>query len=119
MDEDNPNYPVMMGKIMKKESKFSDAKKVLERAASIDNGEAQYELGKMYFKGQGVEVNQEEAMRLFNKSQDNGCSKSSKFLRKRNLKFLHINAVKLKENQRQQIVKSLLVNVQLLCQRKV
>lgn len=40
-------------------------------------------------------------MRLFNKSQDNGCSKSSKFLRKRNLKFLHINAVKQKENQKQ------------------
>lgn len=40
-------------------------------------------------------------MRLFNKSQDNRCSKSSKFLRKRNLKFLHINVVKQKENQRQ------------------
>lgn len=81
MTKSDPKYPILLGKIMKKEGKFKEAKRVLERAASFDNGEAQYELGKMYFKGQSVEADKDEAMSLFSKSQNNGCSKSSNFLK--------------------------------------
>lgn len=45
-------YPVLLGKIMKKEKKYEKAKELFEKAIKEGNGEAMYEYGKLLIKGQ-------------------------------------------------------------------
>lgn len=80
LKKSDARYSLFYGKIKKKQSKFQDAKKYFEKAASAGNAEAQYEIGKLYFKGKGVAVDYKEADKYFQMAKKNGCPKSDTFL---------------------------------------
>lgn len=71
--QDESNYSLLYGKVMKKEKKFEEAIKLFKKSISSGNGEAMYELGKMMFKGTATPIDIEEAIRNYQGAIDRGC----------------------------------------------
>lgn len=50
-------------------------------SSKAGNGEGQYELTKLFYKGKGIMKNTEKAMKLFRMLKKNGISKCDRFLK--------------------------------------
>ncbi|KAK8897369.1 hypothetical protein M9Y10_015313 [Tritrichomonas musculus] len=79
-DNKDARVSLLYGQLMKKESKFSDAKKFFEKSAKLGNKQAMYSYGKMVFKGEGCKKNDKEALKFFELSKRNGHEKANNFL---------------------------------------
>lgn len=71
----DPDVLVLTGKIEHKEGNFELAKNYFIQATKQGNGESMYLYASMLVKGEGVEVNHDEALRYFTMAIKNGYNK--------------------------------------------
>lgn len=63
-------YLLYCGKIKKKENNFNEEKSFFEQSMNEGNADAMYEYGKLLFKGKGIDMNKEEAIKYYQKVAD-------------------------------------------------
>lgn len=75
---------LLYGRVLKKQSKYQEARRYFWKASKEGSSDGMYEYGKMLFKGEGGERNIEDAHRFFNLSKKNGCFKAYEYFMKHN-----------------------------------
>ena len=78
-NEENSEIDLLNGLIKKKTKDYEKAFKYFEMASKTGNADAQYEFGKLLYKGLGCKENKKEAMKFFKMSKLNGNNKSDNF----------------------------------------
>lgn len=73
---------LLYGRVMRKLERFDEARKYFRKGSDNGSNEAMYEYGKMMYRGEGCEKNEEEAKKFFTLAQKNGYYKAYEFIDK-------------------------------------
>ncbi|KAK8845724.1 hypothetical protein M9Y10_020642 [Tritrichomonas musculus] len=85
----------LYGKIKKKEGDMMKAMKYLDKASKLGNGQAMYEIGKIFFKGINCQKDEKKAQQYFEMAKNNGFDKSESFFAKLDKDYLFDYGLKL------------------------